>query len=133
MKSKAATAQTQQAGSQNRELALKLFEFLDSKKARDIQLLNLEKINPYFQLFMIATATSSVHLKSMVKEIQKTFASEIPKGFGVIRPEEMGSGWVIIDFVDLVLHIFLEEQRHFYRLERLWGDAEMISLEHKNA
>lgn len=109
------------------ELASRIYTYLDDKKAEKILLLNLEKVNPYFQYFLIATASSQVHLRSLAKEILKNFGQFMPRGIGGFRPEDLTSGWVIVDFVDVVVHLFLDEQRQFYKLERLWGDARTAS------
>jgi len=107
------------------ELGRKIFALLDEKKARDLLLLDLKDVNSYFQYFLLATATSPVHLKSLVRDIEKEFHEEMPSRGGRPRSEEADSGWVILDYIDLVIHIFLDEQRRFYNLERLWGDAKI--------
>jgi len=111
------------------QLAKSVALFLDSKKATGIRLIDLTNVNPYFGIFLIATANSQVHLKSLTREVQKNFEKELPhKGSGY-RPDDPSSGWVLIDFIDVVVHLFIEEQRNYYNLERLWGDAPEIKLD----
>lgn len=109
------------------KLGLEVLEFLDSKKADELMLLHLGEVHSYFDYFLLATASSPMHLKSLVRDVTKTFQEHLPRKGGGIRPADVESGWVIIDFIDLVVHIFLAEQRRFYNLERLWGDARLVT------
>ncbi|MCB1172940.1 MAG: ribosome silencing factor [Leptospiraceae bacterium] len=103
-------------------LSRQIADLLDQKKATNIQLLDLRKANPYFCTFLIASLNSQLQLKTMVREIQKQFGQFLPQKSG-LRPQDLDSGWVVLDFIDLVVHLFLDEQRQYYNLERLWGDA----------
>ena len=107
-------------------LGQRLFDFLDSRKAAELLLLDLTEVNPYFRSFLIATATSQVHLKSLVREVVREFAADLPKVGPGARPDEADSGWVIVDFIDVVVHLFVKELRDFYNLERLWGDGLVV-------
>ena len=109
-----------------RALADAVYDFLEEKKAEDLVLMDLEHVNPYFSIFLIATANSQVQLKSLVRDIYKKFHDDLPSNIGGIRPDDVASGWVIVDFIDVVVHIFLAEQRSFYNLERLWGDGHIV-------
>ncbi len=108
------------------ELSRKIASFLDEKKLEDIKLMYLEGVNPYFRFFLIATAGSTLQLKSVVRDLKKNFSEFLPTRTSGFRPEDLDSGWVILDFVDLLVHVFLNEERAFYNLERLWGDAEEV-------
>ena len=103
-------------------LARDIGDFLIEKKAEDVILLDLRKANPYFCYFLIASANSNVQLKSLLRELMKKYGSQLPQKFS-INSSEMDSGWIILDFIDVVVHLFLEDQRKYYNLERLWGDA----------
>lgn len=107
------------------ELAEELYKYLDEKKAENLVLMDLSAVNSYFGYFLIATAASGLHMRTMMREIRKLFGSKIPQK-GSRTPDDAESGWVIVDFVDVVVHIFLRDQRKFYNLERLWGDATII-------
>lgn len=78
--------------------------------------------------FVIATGTSDTHVKSLAESVLKEVkaqAREFP-----ISKEGLSSGeWVLLDFVNVVVHIFLQSKRDFYQLERLWGDAEVERYE----
>lgn len=107
-----------------RKLVEDLVAFLDEKKLTDIKVMNLEDVNPYFCFFMIATAGSSLQLGTTAREISRRFGEHLTNK--KIRPLDVESGWVIHDFVDVVLHVFVQEQRNYYNLEKLWGDAPVI-------
>ena len=97
---------------------------LDSKKAQDIQLLRTTDITILADYFVICTATSSTHLKTLSDEVEKTLKEngEMPQR----REGHRSSGWVLLDFACVVVHLFLKDTREFYTLERLWSDAETI-------
>ncbi|MFN3603083.1 MAG: ribosome silencing factor [Leptonema sp. (in: bacteria)] len=107
-----------------RKLAKELVLFLENKKMQEILLLNIEKVNPYFCFFILATANSSLQLKSIHKELYKNFFNLMDKKNNPLS--ETDSGWVVYDFIDIIVHIFLEETRSYYNLEKLWADAPII-------
>ncbi|MCB1325225.1 MAG: ribosome silencing factor [Spirochaetales bacterium] len=106
-------------------LARGIADLLQEKKARDVIVMDLERVNPYFCFFVIATATSPVHLKSLTRDTSKRFGEYLPRKHHV-SPDDVASGWVILDFIDVVVHLFVPEQRAYYNLERLWGDAGVV-------
>ncbi len=105
------------------DLAKAVYRHLDEKKARDIKILNLEKVNPYFCYFVIASADSSVQLKAYTRDLRKLYGHLMPKKGSNPQEDDVSSGWVVLDFFDVVVHLFLKEERSYYNLERLWGDA----------
>ena len=103
------------------EVAQKAVKALDEKKARDITVLKTESVTVLADYFIICTASSTTHGKTLVEETEKalTLAGEPP-----LRREGYRSGnWVLLDFGCVVVHVFLEDTREFYNLERLWSDA----------
>jgi ribosome-associated protein len=109
---------------QTRKLAEDIIHLLEDKKMQDIKLLNLEKVNPYFCFFIIASANSSLQLKTIAREIHRYFGQYLDQKRA--KSDDVDSGWIIYDFIDIVLHLFMPEQRTYYNLEKLWGDAEII-------
>lgn len=106
------------------EVAQKAVQVLDSKKARDITVLKTEKVTSLADYFIIVTASSSTHGKTLVEETEKQLSEA---GEPPLRREGYRSGsWVLLDFGCVVIHVFLEETRRFYNLERLWSDATEI-------
>ena len=98
------------------ELAVKA---LDSKKAKDIKLLKTEDVTVLADYFVICTATSTTQIKTLSDEVDKVLSEH---GEEPLRKEgHRGGGWVLVDFGCVVVHLFLENIRTFYSLERLWG------------
>jgi ribosome-associated protein len=110
---------------ERRKFVDEVIAFFDEKKAEELLAIDLERVNPYFSIFVIATVGSSVQLKSIVREFMRRFSAAIPNGV-TLRPEDYDSGWVVLDLIDVIVHVFLPEQRKYYNLERLWGDGELI-------
>uniref|UniRef100_A0A7V4E3J0 Ribosomal silencing factor RsfS n=1 Tax=candidate division WOR-3 bacterium TaxID=2052148 RepID=A0A7V4E3J0_UNCW3 len=99
-----------------------IVNILINKKATDILLLDLRRLSPIADYFLIATATSIPHAQSLCDEIELRIKQE----FGLLPHHIEGynpAQWILIDYIDVVIHIFLKEIREFYGLERLWGDA----------
>lgn len=125
-KSPAAAAEKPASGP-SEALCAELTGSLQDKKAKDIVIMDLRKVNPYFDYFVIASASSRMQLKSMARDIQKKFSS-LERKNSSISADDVESGWMVLDFIDVVVHLFLEEQRSYYNLERLWGDAKITRV-----
>ena len=93
-------------------------------KANDVVLLNLQGVTDMTDFFVIASGTSDTHVRSIGEHI----VSELKKeGVRVHHVEGVQQGrWVLLDFVDFVVHIFHPTLRSFYQIERLWSDAEVV-------
>lgn len=102
-------------------LAKKIIKFVLSKKAEDVHLLDIRKISPLADFFIICSGVSDVQVKAIADAVIEGCEKN---GIEIYHVEGYESlGWVLIDFVDVVLHIFQPEVRAYYQLERLWGDA----------
>ena len=110
----------------SRQKALKITEFIKARKAKDIVILDMRKVSNLCDYFIICSAESSRQVKGIEEavikeskksniEIQHCEADELPQ-------------WVLVDFFDIILHIFLEETRNFYNLEYLWSSAKKVKL-----
>jgi ribosome-associated protein len=105
------------------EIAVKA---LDSKKAKDITLLETKDITVLADYFIICTAGSTTQIKTLTDEVDKALTEQ---GEPALRTEGYrNGGWVLVDFGCLIVHIFLQEIREFYDLERLWSDAPQIDI-----
>ena len=99
---------------------------LDSKKGIDIKVLKTESVTILADYFVICTATSSTHVKTLSEEADRILTEN---GEAPLRTEGFrGGGWVLVDFGCVILHVFTDETRKFYNLERLWSDAEEIDI-----
>ena len=100
----------------------RIVEILQDKKGLDITLLDLRKLTDTTDYFLLSTGTSEQHVRSLASELREKLAEIGEKPWHV---EGADSGrWILLDYVHFVVHIFRQEARDFYSLERLWGDAE---------
>lgn len=98
------------------------------KKGSDLVLLDVSELVVLTDLFLIATGTSNRHVKTLVEEVERVLKDAM--GRKPLRREgEDHARWVLLDYGDLVVHVFDEETRAYYELERLWADAPQIDLE----
>ncbi len=102
-----------------KEIAETIVRILDRKKARDIKLLFVEKQTIIADYFVICTGTSSTQIKSLADEVSYKLGIA---GVETLRTEGENS-WILIDFGCVIVHIFNNESRNFYNLEKLWNDA----------
>ncbi|MCM3756938.1 ribosome silencing factor [Sporosarcina aquimarina] len=102
------------------------FKAADDKRAEDIVVLNMEGVSLIADQFVICHANSERQVQAIAREIADKASEE---NYEVKRIEGMESGrWVLVDLGDVVAHIFHKDERGFYNLERLWGDAPMIEI-----
>jgi len=97
---------------------------LDDKKAKDIKVLRTTEQTVLADYFVICNGTSTPHIKALVEEVDKqlSMAGEPP-----LRREGLRSDiWVLMDFGSVIVHVFTDEARKFYNLERLWSDSEVV-------
>ena len=110
-----------------KETAIVLAKALDSKKGIDIKVLETGHLTTLADYFVICTATSTTQVRALSDECEKTMketAGELPHHVEGHR----GGTWILLDFSSVVVHIFNEEAREFYDLERLWSDAAPVDL-----
>jgi ribosome-associated protein len=111
----------------SRELAIAAARAAAAKNARDIMVLDVSELIVITDYFVIASGGSDRMVKSVAEEIERSVAT---LGVKPIRREGEREGrWVLLDFVDFVAHVFRDQEREYYGLERLWRDAPVISWE----
>lgn len=99
-----------------------------SKKGADIVLLDVEKVFFLSDVFVIATGTSRPHVQALAEHVEEKLG-EI-HGVKPVRHEgQTEAEWILMDYGDIIVHLFQAEPREFYSLERLWGDSERIPWE----
>ncbi|MBE6673685.1 MAG: ribosome silencing factor [Ruminococcaceae bacterium] len=108
------------------EIACAAVKVLDSKKAGDIKLLKIDKKTIIADYFVICTGNSSTQIKTLADEVEYQLGvGKVP----YVRLEGTDSDeWKIIDCHDIIVHVFSNEARGFYKLEKLWADAEEIDI-----
>ncbi|HPS65891.1 MAG TPA: ribosome silencing factor [Ignavibacteria bacterium] len=111
---------------ESKDLAFYISDLLLQKKAEDIQIFDLREKTPVSDFFVICTASSDIHCKALAD-----FVSVETKKHGENSWHSEGYtnlSWILLDYVNVVVHIFLKETRAFYNLEGLWGDAPITKI-----
>jgi ribosome-associated protein len=106
----------------SKELAFSTATLAISKKANDIQILNISTISDVTDFFVICSGDSDTHVKAIADAIEDGLREldvrvHRKEGFQALQ-------WVLLDYFDVVVHIFQQRTRDYYQIERLWGDAE---------
>lgn len=110
----------------SRRLAHLAGEFALEKKAFDVKILDLRKLSSVCDFFVVCSADVEVHAKAVADGIMENLQK---RGINFWHNEGyQACRWILLDYVDVVIHIFLPEVREFYALEKLWGDARMEEL-----
>ncbi len=106
------------------EIAAIAAKALDDKKAKDVMVLKTAEQTVLADYFVICNGTSAPHIKALVDEVDKQLSEA---GEPPVRREGLRSDiWVLMDFGSVIVHVFTDEARKFYNLERLWSDSEVI-------
>ncbi len=109
---------------ESKVLAEVILSALKERKAFDIVKINVEEKTSVADYFIVASARSSTQVKSLSEHIEEAVEKN---GGNVLRREGVQDArWIVLDFGDVIVHLFNDETRLFYHLERLWGDGEKI-------
>ena len=106
------------------EMALKAAKALDGKKGDQIRIFDVRGTSSITDYVVIATGNSAPHLKALIAEVQREMKEADIASYRTSGESE--SGWVIVDYVDLVVHVFSPEARDYYAIENLWETAREI-------
>jgi len=108
--------------------ALVAADAIAEKKGADLAVLRVGDILAITDVFVMASASNTRQVKTIVEEVERAIAEH--DGSRPRSVEGLGdASWVLLDYGDVVVHVFLEDTRQFYALERLWGDAPLLSVE----
>lgn len=111
----------------SKNFALKITDLIFNKKGYDVLILDLRKLASFADYFIICSADSDTQVKAIADEVDKSLKDE---GIRCWHKEGLNAlSWVLLDYVDVVVHIFKREAREFYNIEKLWGDAPVIEVE----
>ena len=109
-----------------KEMALAAAKALDSKLGKDISLIEIADVSTLADYFLICTATSNTHVKTLCDAVEEAMDAA---GEPLLNREgHRGGTWVLMDFGSVVVHVFTAETRSFYDLERLWQDGKVVNL-----
>ncbi|MEG0570655.1 MAG: ribosome silencing factor [Oscillospiraceae bacterium] len=108
------------------ELTKAAVKILDEKKAENIEVLKVDNLTILADYFIIASTTNSTHVKSLADELEFLLKQQgrTPKKVEGYQ----NTNWIIVDYQDVIVHIFHQEMREYYNLERLWADGEKIDI-----
>lgn len=107
------------------DIVKKIVKALDDKKGNDIQIIKIEELTIVADYFVICTANSNTHVRALADEVEYQLEEA---GIKPDHVEGRSTGWVLLEYKGVVVHIFLEESRNYYNLERLWEDASKIDV-----
>ncbi len=113
----------------DKEFALGAGKIAVERNCKDVVVLDLKGKSPATDYFVIATSTSDRQGRSVADEICRLARNQGVQKFGQAGYEQ--GRWILLDFIDVVVHIFDDEYRRYYDLEMLWGDAERLKIEER--
>ena len=114
-------------GAEPIDLAHAIFDVLDAKKGQNIKVLRVNDQTVMTDYFVICTGTSNTHIKSLAGEVEYKLGEV---GIAHTGMDGYDSGiWIVMDYTTVMVHIFNREQRDFFKLEKLWADAEDIDID----
>ena len=112
---------------QARMMANIAYKALDDKKGEDIKIIDISTVSTIADYFIIANGSNENQVRALVESVEDELAKA---GFVVKQREGYGLGnWVLLDFGDIIVHVFDKENRLFYDLERIWRDGKYVDVE----
>ena len=110
----------------SREMTKLAFAALEDKKGEDIKVIDISEVSPIADCFILASGSNRSQVQAMADAVAEKMHKE---GFAMKQIEGYdGANWILMDFVDIVVHIFDRESRNFYDLERIWKDGKLLEL-----
>ena len=107
------------------ETAKSIVKILDNKKAMDLELIETQELTIVSDYFIIASGTSNTHVRSLADEVEEEMSK---LGVEPDHIEGRATGWILLDYGCVLVHIFDPQSREYYNLERLWGDAAKVDI-----
>ena len=99
---------------------------LNNKKAKQLKALKIDDLTTLADYFVIATATSSTHVRALADEVEEKLKEQTVEPHHI---EGKTTGWIVLDYVSVIVHVFTPTEREFYNLDSMWSDATEINLE----
>ncbi len=107
------------------DLVKKIVKALDDKKGNDIEVIKIDELTIVADYFVIVTANSNTHVRALADEVEYQLGEE---GIKTDHIEGRATGWILMEYPGVVVHIFIEESRNYYNLERLWEDGKKLDI-----
>lgn len=98
---------------------------LNNKKALQLKALKIDSLTTLADYFVIATATSSTHVRALADEVEEQLKEQAVEPHHI---EGKSTGWIVLDYKSVIVHVFTPKEREFYNLDSMWSDAEEIDL-----
>lgn len=109
---------------QSKEMARLAVKALEDKKAEDIQIIDISEVSVIADYFIIASGSNRSQIQALIDHVEETLGRS---GYTMKQKEGYdAANWVLMDFVDIIVHVFDKENRLFYDLERIWRDGKQI-------
>ncbi len=99
---------------------------INEKKAKEMNAIKVSDLTVLCEYFLICTATSSTHVRALADEVEDKLEQA---GLRPHHIEGRATGWIVLDYGSVIVHIFGRNEREFYGLDKMWGDAELVDLE----
>lgn len=99
---------------------------LDEKKAEDIEVIQITELSVVADYFVIANGTSNTHVRALAGEVEDAL---LKQGVEIGHIEGRATGWILLDYGSVVVHVFHKESREYYNLERLWADGKVVDIQ----
>ena len=110
-----------------KEQAHLIAKALSSKKGLDVEVIKISDVSVLADYIVIATGTSSTHVKALADEVEYQLDEA---GISVSHVEgHRGNGWILLDYIDIIVHVFDDKSREYYNLERLWEDGTVVKFD----
>ena len=100
---------------------------LDSKKGENIVVLRIPEVSSVADYMVLCSGLNNPHLRALADEVAKQLRQDVPPVAAHRRAGSVDSGWIVLDYVDVVVHLFTPQMRGYYALEQLWKDAPVVS------
>ena len=99
---------------------------LNAKKARELNAVKVADLTVLAEYFLMCTATSSTHVRALADEVEEKLSEE---GVTPHHIEGKTTGWIVLDYGSVIIHVFSRDQREFYDLDKMWSDGEQVNLD----
>ncbi len=107
------------------DIVKKIVKALDDKKGNDIEVIKIDELTIVSDYFVIVTANSNTHVRALSDEVEYQLGEA---GIKTDHVEGRASGWILMEYPGVIVHIFIEESRNYYNLERLWEDGKKLDV-----
>ena len=99
---------------------------LNSKKAKEINAVKVEELTSLCEYFLMCSATSSIHVRALADEVEEKLSENGVKPHHI---EGKTTGWIVLDYGSVIVHVFMRDQREFYGLDRMWSDGTPVDMD----